>query len=274
MRSDLLSPFQQHLRHRGILGRGHQESAVLDDPGLLQRDVLECVPEHLRVIQVHGRHDGHRGIGHVGGVPAAADAHFQDHDVHRFVREDRERQNGEHLEVREPGLATLRQFGVHEPQVRDDFAIAAHERLIRHGLTVQADALGDPLQVGARVAAHPQVMGEEQGLDHTSGGGLAVGPGDVDDRRALLGVSQDVHGALDRVQARLHSVLRCTVEELGVHLFHGLGSREVPCVTHQFITFTVTEDSSETMTSSSRLRVSPATRSRLASTAAHVGASA
>ena len=70
-------------------------------------------------------------VADVGRVGDAAQAHLDDGDVDRLVREDREAQDGEALEVGQPGLALGLEFAVHDGQVRADLVPDPDEGLIR-----------------------------------------------------------------------------------------------------------------------------------------------
>ena len=108
-----------------------EEAAGLDDAGLLVGDVLGGVAQQVRVVQGDRGDHGHLAVADVGGVGDAAQAHLDHGHVDRLVGEDGEAQDGQALEVRQPGLALGLQFAVHDLQVRADLVPDPHERLIR-----------------------------------------------------------------------------------------------------------------------------------------------
>ena len=134
---------QQHLRrvHR-LLGQDHGR-VLLDDPALLLGDPGGRLAEAVGVVQGDGGHHGHVGVDDVRRVPAAAHADLHDGDVDRGVREGGVRHGGEDLEE---GQAVLL-LGVHHLDVRLDVLVRLDEALGADRGAVQADALGDRLDV-------------------------------------------------------------------------------------------------------------------------------
>ena len=218
---DFLGLLQQDLGRVDRLRGADEEAAGLDDAGLLVGDVLGGVAQQVRVVQRDRGDHGHLAVADVRGVGDAAQAHLDDGDVDRLVGEDREAQDGQALEVGQPGLALGLEFAVHDLQVGPDLVPDPDEGLIRHRGAVDADPFGDLGQVRARVAAGAQAVGAQPGLDHPGRGGLAVGAGDVDDRERLVRLPQDFHGPVQRGEPRLHLVFRRPAQQLGVDAFYG-----------------------------------------------------
>jgi hypothetical protein len=141
------------------------------------------------VVEVDGSDDGHVPVDDVGGVPGAAHADLDDRHVHGRVREGGVRHAGQHLEEGEPVLL----LGVDHLDVRPDVVVRLDEPLGGDRGAVEADALGDRLDVRGGVPARTQLEGTEECLDHAGGGGLAVGTGDVDGGVRPLRLAQEVH---------------------------------------------------------------------------------
>jgi hypothetical protein len=76
---------------------------------------------------VQGDRGDHRdgAVGHVGGVPGAAEADLDHGDVHRHVGEDGERHAGEDLEEGQRD----RLAAIHQRQVGGELGVAGHELL-------------------------------------------------------------------------------------------------------------------------------------------------
>jgi hypothetical protein len=126
----LLGLLQQDLRGIQRLGRADEEAAGLDDAGLLVGDVLGGIAQQVGVVEGDGCHHGHLAVAHVGGVGDAAEAHLHDRHIDRLVGEHGESQDGQALEVRQPGLVLGREFVVDDLQVGPDLVPDAHERLV------------------------------------------------------------------------------------------------------------------------------------------------
>jgi hypothetical protein len=108
--------------------------------------------------------------------------------------------------------------GVDQIQVRRDLHVRLYEGLGRQRVAVEADPLGDRLQVRAGVAAHPKAEAAQDRVDHPRGGGLAVGAGDQDHRDRPLRVAEDVHQVADPIQRRVELGLRPAGGERRLHL--------------------------------------------------------
>ena len=160
------------------------------------------------------RHHRHGAVGDVRAVPGAADADLDHSDVDRRVGEHGERHRGEHLEEGQRGRLAL----VHQGQVRQHLLVGVDEALGAERLAVHADPLPDRGQVRAGEQAGSQPAGAQQRLDHPGGGGLAVGPGDVDDRVGPLRVTEQAGQRRDPVQGRLDRMLGPPGDDLPLDL--------------------------------------------------------
>ena len=74
-----------------MAGGAHHPGVGLDDAGFFGGDLLDGVAEKIFVIEINLRDDGDFGSDDVGGIQAAAHAHFEDGDVHFLLREITER---------------------------------------------------------------------------------------------------------------------------------------------------------------------------------------
>ena len=178
------------------------------------------------MVQGDGGDHGDDGVRDVGRVRHAPEAHLQDDDLHGLVREHREAQRGDRLEVRQRDLARGLELRVHGLHDREDLPPHAHEGLVGHRGAVDADPLRDALQVRRGVAPGPQPVGAQDGLDHPRRGGLAVGAGQVDHRGRVLRVAEQREHAPHRLEPRLHLVLRSAGEQVPVDLLDR--ARDVP----------------------------------------------
>ena len=166
------------------------------------------------MVDADRRDDRDLPVGDVRGVPRAAHADLDDGGVDRGVGEGCEGHRGDHLEVRQRVLRRV----VDDLGVRRDVGERVDEQLLGQRHAVEADPLGHRLQVRAGEAAGPQVEGAQQRVDHTAGGRLAVGAGEVDDRIGPLGVSEQSADGSDPVEGRLETCLGPPAEERALDL--------------------------------------------------------
>ena len=179
-------------------------------PALSAGDGRHGVAQVADVIDRYRGDHRHRAVGDVRAVPCAADADLDHRHVDRRVGEDGERHRGEHLEEGQRGRLAL----VHQGQVRQHLLVGVDEALGAERLAVHADPLPDRGQVRAGEQAGSQPAGTQQRLDHPGGRGLAVGPGDVDDRVRPLRVTEQRGQRRDPVQGRLDGMLGPPGEDL------------------------------------------------------------
>ncbi len=132
------------------------------------------------------------GIADVRRVPPSEQADLDDSDIDGNVGEPAVRGAGDGLEV--AGADTRDQFEVcHRGHLLGEVVVADR-------LTVAADPLVEPLEVGAGVGTDAEPLGHQQPGDHLGGGALAVGAGDMDDRVGELGVAHRVDQAAHAVE--------------------------------------------------------------------------
>jgi hypothetical protein len=112
---------------------------------------------------------------------------------------------------------------VDEMGVGRDVVERGDELLVGERLPVDRDALGHPLDVRAGEAPGAQVQGAQQGVDHPGRRGLAVGPGELDDRVAGLRVAEQLGERADPVQGRIELGLGPARQERVLRLREGLG---------------------------------------------------
>ncbi len=109
---------QQGLRHRQRLLGEDGDTVGFDDAGLLFGDAFGRVGQVVRVVDGDRGDDGDVGVHHIGGVPRAAHAHFDNGDVHGSVSEGGVRHHREDFEERHGHVVLL----VHHPHVRQHVA--------------------------------------------------------------------------------------------------------------------------------------------------------
>jgi hypothetical protein len=198
-RLDLGAAAEQHLRGTGQLLGEDGGRTRLDDPGLLDRDLLDGVAEVARVVDRDRGDDGDDAVGDVGGVPDPAHADLDHGHVDGSVGERGVGHPHDRLEEAERELL----LRVDQMGVRRDVVEGAHELLVGQRLAVDRDPLVDPLEVRTGEPARAQVQRSQQGVDHPAGGGLAVGAGEVDHRVGALRVAQQPGERADAVEGRL-----------------------------------------------------------------------
>ena len=130
-------------------------------------------------------HAGDRTLDHVGGVEPAAEADFEQQHVGGMAREQQEAGGGLDLEHGDRRVAVrLFAFLQRRRQVGVGHQHAAA------GLP-QAEALVEAHQIGRGVDVHAQAGGLQHRAQEGDGRALAVGAGDMDDRRQLaLGMAE------------------------------------------------------------------------------------
>ena len=185
-----------------------RDGARLDDARLLAGDAGDRVAEVVAVVEPDRGDDRDDAVGDVGRVPAAAEADLDDRDVDGGVREGRERQRRQHLEVRERHAAVGRRVGVDDGHVGLDLLPRREQALGGDRLPVEADALAGVGEVRRREQAGAQAERPQQRLDHACRRALAVRAGDVDDGIRRLRAAEQVGECRDPREGRLDPVLR------------------------------------------------------------------
>ena len=148
-------------------------------------------------------HHRQRRVDHVGRIEPPAEADFQQQHIGRMLREQIKRRRGFHLENRD------RRAGIG--------LFAAFERRAQFIVTNQSTAAGpaeaiafvDPHQIGRCNDVDTQAGGFQDRAQIRDGRALAVGTGDMDDRR------QPALGMVERRENAPHPLER-KVNELGV----------------------------------------------------------
>ena len=121
----------------------------------------------------------------VGGVPPPQQPDLDDHHVDGDVGEPPERRRRARLEVARTHAGEALEVG--------DGGDLLGELLVADRLAVAGQALVDPFEMWAGVRADRQPLGHQQAGDHLRRRPLAVGAGDVDDRRGELGFAHRLH---------------------------------------------------------------------------------
>ena len=207
-----------HVHHRSRLRRHHHRTAPLDDPGLLAGDLRQRVAEEFLVVH-RDRRDrrDQRIVDDVGRIVAAAEADLEEREVGRVIGEEEDGGGGGDLELRDRGAAID--------------ALDLEQRLDQRLLVDEAPAAppaeADALMEADEMRRGVDVRGLAGGLDHRAqecgGRALAVGAGDVDDRRhPALRVAELVHEHAHPVEREvdLARIERLEALEDGARTFH------------------------------------------------------
>ena len=153
---------------------------------------------------------GHEAVGHVGGIPSTAEADFDHRRVHRPIGEPAEPGPGDDLEPGEVHVGPEQRLEI------GDLGEQLGQLGITDRLAVGHQPFVDSLEVRAGEGSHREALGHQQGGQGPGGGRLAVGPGQVDDRRGILRVAEDVGETLHprRIGQRLAAVRQHPLEVL------------------------------------------------------------
>jgi hypothetical protein len=162
------------------------------------------------VVEVDAGDDHAVGVEHVDRVQPAAQAHFQDHQVQRRLRQRAQDDEGGELE---PGQRDVAARGAPPPRS----AAAAPCR--RRHLAVDAATLLEVHQVRLAVQPHAVAGLARDGLEHGAGRALAVGAGHHDHRAVEVHAQAVAHAA--------HAVQRRSIVTLGAALAVGSQSSSV-----------------------------------------------
>lgn len=198
-------------------------------PGLLGRDGLKGVAEEVRVI--HRDWSDHRDlpVGDIGGIPSATHADLDHRDIDRRVGEGGIGDGDQHLEIGHPRSALGKAARIDDLDDGDHLLIDLQEALDADRLTAEGDPFAQRMQMRRGEPAHAKSAGAQQTFGDPGGGGLAIGPGDVDDREGGLRVAEEVHHGSDPGQIRLQIVLRRARQDRLLHLAHALELLELLC---------------------------------------------
>ena len=165
-----------------LLRRNHQRHTRLGDPGLFPGDRFQIIPEEHRVVEADRRDNRHqRLINNIGGVQTAAQANLEKADVSRVLGKRQQGGCGGHLEkgYRLPFVGRLHPF--------QDF----NQVIFFNQGSGQPDAFAERNQMGRGIDMNPETRSLQDGSQGRHHRSLAVGPGDVNDRRKFpLRISQ------------------------------------------------------------------------------------
>ena len=173
--------------------------AFFDNAGFFRRDLIDATAEIFGVVERNRRnHSGKRALNYVGGVEPPAHADFEQQHIGGMAREQHKADGSGNFEHRDRrsgiGALTLfqraRQFG------------------IRHQLaaiwTGQPEALVEAHQMRRGVNVHALAGGFQHRAQERDGGSLAIGTGDVDDRRQLpLWMSERIENAQHAIEREI-----------------------------------------------------------------------
>src|SRR6185295_80634 len=179
IRAELLCHLPNRIRGLGLLDPGERRPAGAQDARLLARDGGEGVPQVLAVIEADRGDEGEDRIAQVRGIEPAAEAHFDDGEVHPLLGEPGEGCQGDRFEVGggSTGLALGESDEVRqqpgEPGGRDRPA-------------VDPQPLLDALEMRGGVEAGAVTGGARHGREERRGRALAVGAGYEDGRESAL----------------------------------------------------------------------------------------
>ena len=206
----------QHGGRVGALPGRDDCGAGLDDPGLHGRDLTDRLPQPVGVIDVDRGEHGDIAVGGVGRIPRSAHAHFEDEHVDRRVGERDEGEHREQLEERERRIARCGELGVDEGDERRDLVPRVGDGGIGHRLSVDHDALGEALEMGAREQSGAQAVCADQALDDAARRSLAVRSGHVHDAVGALRVIEQLEDPAGALDTGLHPALALPLQQGGV----------------------------------------------------------
>ena len=195
------SAVQHALRRHGVAY--HHRAAGAHDAGLLPADGFAVVAQQFHVVEVNAGDDGAVGIDDVDGVQAAAQAHFQNRHIQTRIAHHVKNGQGAELKVGQRHRLALHTGAFHGGK-------AGHQRIRRHRLTVQPQALFKVHQMRRAVNTGLVAGLPQYGRQHGAGGALSVGAGHGDHRTGKAQAHALGHGA---------HALQAHVDVLGVQLF-------------------------------------------------------
>ncbi len=203
------------------LRRDDRRRTALEDAGLLGRDQLDGVAEEFLVVDRNRRdHRGQRMFDDVGGVEPAAETDLEQDHVGRIAGEEEKSGGRGDLEMGDrPVVVDALDLDqrVGELVVVDEAAAASFG---------DADALVKPDEMRRRVDMDAATRGLQHGAHEGGGRSLAVGAGDMDDRRqASVGTAELEHQPLDPIERQVDLDRMQPEQPLqdGVRTFHGMG---------------------------------------------------
>ena len=186
----------QNLRGRAKLLRAyHHRRAGLDDPRLFPGDFLNGVPQNFGVVHADRGDDANAGMHHVGGVQTTTQPDLDGLKIGLMFLEAAKTHRRHKLEQRHRAFARVfRHPFLRLPKVLHQLGKPAGV----HRLPFQADAFPEGVHVGRGVKPGAVAGGAQRGVAKRRGAPLALGAGDVNCRRAQVGVRHPL-------QQRLHA---------------------------------------------------------------------
>ena len=82
-----LSAFEDYFASFGKLLSDHDRGVRLQNAGLFTGNFAQGVTEEIFVVKINGGDDGDRGRENICGVETAAEAHFENCEIHSLLRE-------------------------------------------------------------------------------------------------------------------------------------------------------------------------------------------
>ena len=168
----------------------HGSAPRLNNPGLLGSDLIDAIAENMHVVHGDGSNDSDVCMSDVDRVPASAQTHLDDGNVHWCISKGGESHRRHHL--KEGHLDTVDALGVN--QIHHGFNLTPRlvKKIVADGAAIDADALSDVHQVRRAVTTHPQTSRPQQRVNHNRRRPLAVRTGNLDDGTGLLRVTEQV----------------------------------------------------------------------------------
>ena len=160
------------------------------------------MPQQVAVVQADARHDAQVRGDDVGAVQPAAQADFDDGDIHFLGLEPPERHGGRNLEERQVQGLEIRLPP--QDEIQHEFfgnqmcSIPLPRRRLRH-----AHPLAEIQDVRRGIQAHLQSARGKGGSEQVRHRAFSVGPGDMDRPVGPVGIAQPVVEGPHPVQARL-----------------------------------------------------------------------
>ena len=180
--------FSEDLIGDGVLGEEDGGSAGAKDAGFFAGDLGEGVAQPLLVVEVDVGDDGDEGRDDIGGVETAAESDLKDGDVDVLGGEVVESHGGYGFE--EAGHLRERTGGDELGGGGLDASVDGGEIGVGDGCAVDANAFVDADEMGRGVEGGAVSGGGEDGGEGGGGRAFAVGSGDEDGGKALLGIAE------------------------------------------------------------------------------------
>ena len=158
--------------------------AGLENAGFFAGDFAQGVAEEIFVIEIHARDDGDGGRENICGVEAAAEADFENGEVHTLLREVFEGHGGDAFEI--GGMSAQFAAGQKLFDGVVNFGEDGGEGVVADFLAIDANALVYFFEMRRSIEAGAQPGVAEDRFQKRGGRTFAVGAGDV---RAGIGAA-------------------------------------------------------------------------------------